>query len=460
MLTLNLHPSQSQRDETRVDAWLIRPFLSIFFSMQLVYITAGAAGMYCGSCMRDNTLANALHAQGHSCLLIPTYTPIRVDEPDASASRIFFGGISVYLEQQYRWLRRMPGWLDRLLSQRWLLRWVSRFAVNTRAEDLVDLTLSMLKGMHGHQRREIERLAHWLDRHHKPDVLCFTNVLLSGMFPEMQQRWSVPLYAVLQGDDIFLEFLPPAARQEAIELIQKNCAHVTGIITTCQAYADYMAAYLGLPRERMRVVYPGIHLKGYPQTRPVPVNQRLRIGYFARIAPEKGLHQLVEAGTLLAQRQGIPPWEIQAAGYLGPQHQTYLQEQIDHAQKHGWGDRFCYLGELNHSAKLQFLSSLDLFSVPTTYREPKGLYLLEAQACGVPAVQPDHGSFPELLEATQGGVLFPANNAAALADQLEQLLKDASRRQHLGSLAFQAIREHFTDQHMAKATLQVLTTSM
>src|SRR5262245_49890848 len=78
-------------------------------AMNIVYITAGAAGMYCGSCMRDNTLATALRQLGHDCLLLPTYTPIRTDEADVSSGNIFFGGISVYLEQKYPWLRRMPG---------------------------------------------------------------------------------------------------------------------------------------------------------------------------------------------------------------------------------------------------------------------------------------------------------------------------------------------------------------
>lgn len=427
--------------------------------MKLVYITAGAAGMYCGSCMRDNTLANALHALGHPCLLIPTYTPIRVDEPDATGSRIFFGGISVFLEQQFRWLRRMPGWLDRLLSQRWLLRWVSRFAVNTKAEDLVGLTLSMLQGTQGNQRQEIHRLADWLEQHHRPDVMCFTNVLISGMIPEMQKRWPIPMFAVLQGDDIFLEALPAAARAEALALIRENCSRLTGFITTSRAYADFMAAYLPLPRERMHVVYPGIHLTGYPEQRPQRTRHPLRLGYLARIAPEKGLHLLVDACAQLNRNPDLPPWELHVAGYLGAQNKDYLEKLKNKAQAEGWGNRFHYAGELNHLQKIRFLSNLDLFSVPAPYKEPKGLYVLEAQACGVPVVQPNHGAFPELLEATQGGCLFDAGDPAALSTQLAQLMKDARLRQQLGENGFQSVRQRFTDRHMAKATLNVLSAS-
>src|SRR3954464_11891730 len=123
--------------------------------MRIAYITAGAAGMYCGSCMRDNTLVAALRDAGHDVLLIPTYTPIRTDEADVSQRRVFFGGINVYL-QQNSWLFRHTPWLfDRLLDIPRLLRWVSRFAVRTKYSDLGTLAVSMLRGHDGKQRKEV-----------------------------------------------------------------------------------------------------------------------------------------------------------------------------------------------------------------------------------------------------------------------------------------------------------------
>src|SRR6516164_3430297 len=145
--------------------------------MRIAYITAGAAGMFCGSCMRDNTLVAELQRQGHDALLIPTYTPIATDEADVSQSRVFFGGINVYLQQKLGLFRHTPWIMDRLLDRPRLLRWVSRFAVKTRAEDLGDLTISMLKGEHGHQRKEIDKLVGWLADEVKPEVVNLTNAL-------------------------------------------------------------------------------------------------------------------------------------------------------------------------------------------------------------------------------------------------------------------------------------------
>src|SRR5229473_2320427 len=126
--------------------------------MRIAYITAGAAGMYCGSCLHDNTLVAALTAQAHDALLIPTYTPIRTDEPDVSQKRVFFGGINVYLQQKLGLFRHTPWFLDRVLDAPSLLRWTSRFAVKTQAQQLGDLTISMLKGEHGYQTKEVAKL--------------------------------------------------------------------------------------------------------------------------------------------------------------------------------------------------------------------------------------------------------------------------------------------------------------
>ena len=99
--------------------------------MKIAYITAGAGGMICGNCLRDNALAAALHKLGHDVQLIPIYTPIRTDEEDVSLSRVFYGGINVYLQQKYSLFRHTPRFFDRLFDQRWLLSLAAQFAVKT-----------------------------------------------------------------------------------------------------------------------------------------------------------------------------------------------------------------------------------------------------------------------------------------------------------------------------------------
>lgn len=435
--------------------------------MRVAYITAGAASMICGSCLKDNALVSALQQQGRDCLLIPTYTPPRTDERDVSLRRVFFSGVSVYLEQKFSWFRRLPEWSDRWLSSPSLLRCVSRFAVDTRAEELADLTLSMLRGPEGYQAREIERLVRWLEQEYRPDLVCLSNILLSGIVGTIKSRLQCPIVVSLQGDDIFLDHLPDSYKSSAIEIIQSNARSIDAYITPCRYYADYMSHYLGLPRDLMYVVYPGINIRAFDEARAtiaLTSNNRTTdkfrerdyvIGYLARICPEKGLHILVEAVGQLV-RQGRPI-RLEVAGYLGPQDKGYLEQLKRCAAGQGWSNRFHYWGEVDYQTKVRFLCSLDMLSVPTVYKEPKGLYILEAWAAGVPVVQPSHGSFVELIERSNGGLCVEPNNSQALAEALDSLLQDKTRRHELGQRGRQAVESYFHSQRMAEETWQVWT---
>jgi glycosyltransferase involved in cell wall biosynthesis len=425
--------------------------------MRIAYITAGAAGMFCGSCMHDNTLVSALIAQGHDALLIPTYTPIRTDEADVSQSRVFFGGINVFLQQKFSLFRHTPRFLDRLFDANWLLRWVSRYAAGTQASKLGDLTISMLQGELGHQAKEIDKLVDWLASDVRPEVINVTNVLLSGMVHRLRDRLKVPILGSLQGDDIFLEMLPEPHRSKAIDLISAHCREMQGFIATSRYYADFMSEYLRIPRAKIHVVYPGLNLKGHGLTEPRPSGsgEPLTIGYFARICPEKGLHHLIDAFCLLKQMPGTPPCQLRVSGWLGKNNRAYFLEQWGKLERANLLADFKHVESPDHASKVRFLQSLDVLSVPTTYHEPKGLYVLEAWANGVPVVQPRHGSFPELIEMTGGGLLVPAGDPSALASALRYLLEQPDERRRLGLRGHDSVHQRFDAATMARETLRV-----
>ncbi len=132
--------------------------------MKIVHLVAGAGGMYCGSCLYGNTLAAALQKLGEEAILAPMYTPIRTDEKNVSIHHIAFGGINVYLQEHFALFRHTPWFLDRLFDSPELLRWITRRSASVRPEHLGAITVSMLQGEEGRQRKEVQKLVRWLAR--------------------------------------------------------------------------------------------------------------------------------------------------------------------------------------------------------------------------------------------------------------------------------------------------------
>jgi glycosyltransferase involved in cell wall biosynthesis len=217
-----------------------------------------------------------------------------------------------------------------------------------------------------------------------------------------------------------------------------------------------MGAYLDIPPRQMHQVPLGIDVDGFasssderPSGRP-PV-----IGYLARLTPPKGLHILVDALVRLRRRLGEGSFRLHVAGWLGKSDRDYAEQQFEKLRAGGLEGAFSYAGTVDRAEKIAFLQGLDLLSVPTTYREPKGLYVLEALAAGVPVVQPAHGAFPELLAATGGGRLTAPNNPEALADTLAELLAQPAELQALGRIGREAVHRDFNAATMALRTLEV-----
>lgn len=394
--------------------------------MKIAYLTAGAAGMICGSCMHDNALAKSLVRLGHDCILVPLYTPIRTDDENVSVDRVFMGGINVFLQQKMPWLGYLPRWMDSFLNQAWIIRPLTKNAGKTSPKLLGALTISMLQGIYGRQRKEFMSLLDWLSNVIQPDILVFTNMLVAGGIPEVRKRGMSRVFVTLQGDDIFLDSLPENYRGKAIEQMQALVQYVDGFLLHSHDYATRMAELLRIPKDKIHVVPLGIDISDFRNLAIEKTSaDSFSIGYLARMAPEKGLHRLVDAFIAIANLPAAKHVQLKLAGWMGSQHAAFWDEQKVKLKRANLDHRWEYLGSIDREAKAKFLSSIDLFCVPTTYAEPKGLFLLEAIAAGVPYVQPNHGAFPELHDRMISsahdhhfGELFQADSTQDLAAKL------------------------------------------
>ncbi|TWU48578.1 2-deoxystreptamine glucosyltransferase [Rubripirellula tenax] len=426
--------------------------------MKAVFLTAGAAGMYCGSCMHDNAMARAMIANGVDCLLQPVYTPIRTDEESVASKRVFFGGIHIYLMQQFPWLRWVPDPIRRTLDWTPLLNLATRKTHTTDAAMLGRLTISMLKGRDGQQAGEVRRLTRWLSDEIRPDAVLLSNLLIGGSLPAIRE--SMPdtrLAVLLQGDDIFFDYLPSKYREEVIKLCRHLVKSVDRFIVHSRFYGDKMGALLQIPDEKIFVTPLSIDVGPFKSAaKPIRTDRQFRLGYMARIAPEKGLHHLVNAFIELAKHPSHDDLCLEVAGWLGDNNQRYFDDLGSRIGEAGLTERFIYHGSPSLTEKVAFLQSLDLLCVPTEYEDPKGLFVLEALAAGVPVLQPDHGAFGELIAATGGGQTFRPRDADDLIRLVEQIKHDPEGRRRFSEVGSAAVHANHSTEHAAKRLSEIL----
>lgn len=426
--------------------------------MNFVQITPGAGGMYCGNCFRDNALVAALRRQGHETTLVPLYLPMTLDEATtAGATPTFFGGINVYLSQVSSLYRQAPGFLRRWLDAPSLLKWASGRAARTRAEDVGELTVSMLKGEQGNQSRELGELIDWLVSQPRPDAIFLSNAMLIGFARELKARLKTRVVCFLQSEESFLDAMGEPHRSEAWAVLAERARDVDAWVAPTRYFADRMAVRLKLPPARVEVVHNGILLDGYRDI-VRPPSQALALGFFARMCPDKGLDTVVDAFIELRRRGVVPGLRLRVGGACGPGDESFVAEQKRKLQAAGVEADASFHTNLSRDEKIAFLASCDVLSVPVRFSEAFGLYTIESLAAGTPMVQPDVCGFREILSATRGGVVYPANGkeSVALADALAPCLSDPARLRAMGAAGRKTVLEAYSDDAMARGVLRVI----
>lgn len=419
--------------------------------MRIVHLTAGTGSYFCGTCMRDHALVSGLKRLGHDVLIVPMYLPPVLEEGsgDDTSCPIFFGGINVYLQQKSWLFRHTPGWLDKLFDGPGLLRWAAGRSHMTSPKDLGEITLSMLAGDDGKQRKEVRKLARWLADRGPWDVLSISNALLMGVVPHLRLALQPKaVVCTLQGEDSFLDSLQEPWRAQAWAGVGKLLATADVVVPVSRFYGEVMARRLQNVHPQVEPVHNGIDLDGYgPADEPPTVPT---LGYLARLHPVKGLGTLVDAFIALAKRPHMKELRLKVGGSATAEDEKYVDAQRAKLAAAGLEGRAEFHANLSKAEKQDFLRSLSVLSVPATYGEAFGLYVIEALACGVPVVLPRSGAFPELVEATAGGLIAEGDDALSLADAIDRLLADPIHARLMGGHGRKVVLDRFTADAMAE----------
>ncbi|MDT8392112.1 MAG: glycosyltransferase family 4 protein [Lentisphaeria bacterium] len=400
--------------------------------LTIAFLVSGSGNtFYCENCLRDCAAVKALRARGHDVILVPLYLPLFADEEAlAGETPVFFGGITVYLQQKFALFRKAPRWFDRLLNTRWILKWAARKAGSTRAYGMGQMTMSMLEGTAGAQAKEVARLADWL-ADLAPDVIHFSNALLLGAAPALKRR--VPdagIVCSLQDEDTWLDALDPPYDQTCLAKVGELARQCDAVVSVSPAYARQMGQRLALAETTLRVVEPGLDVDRYPAGEPSQSPRR--IGFLSRISEKLGAGILVEAFIQLAGEPGFEDLEVVFGGGMTGDDTGFVRRLKKRLRKMKLEGRVQFAPGLTFEERLGLIKQLTVMCVPMSQGEAFGVFALESLLCGVPVVQPDAGGFRDLLRATGGGLLYDAESAAEPAASLRRVLNDPRLCRQLG----------------------------
>jgi teichuronic acid biosynthesis glycosyltransferase TuaC len=229
------------------------------------------------------------------------------------------------------------------------------------------------------------------------------------------RRLGKPFVVTARGSDINLiaQFRRPR------RLMQWAAGRASACIGVSQALVQAMAA-LGMPAQRLHVLRNGVDLERF---KPWPqASARRHIGFegaplllsVGNLIPLKGHELCIDALADLLPTQ--PQARLLIIG-SGPEKQRLL----DHAQARGLSDRVHLVGAVPNTELAPWYSAADVLLLASS-REGWPNVLLEAMACGTPAVATRVGGIPEIISTDTAGCTVAQRSGAALAAAIAQLL--------------------------------------
>lgn len=395
--------------------------------MKIIHIVPGFGGtFYCGNCLRDSAFVKSVKATGHDAMTIPLYLPLSSKTTFADNNMpVFYGAVNIYLQQKFRLFRKMPGWLHDLLNSKPILKYAAKKAGSTRAAGLEEMTISMLKGSEGHQRYELQKLIEFLKEHEKPDVVHLSNALLLGLARKIRKDLQIPVVCSLQDEDVWVDAMEEPYRTRIWQLLSEKGNDVDAFVAVSDFYAGEMKKKMNIPENKVYVVHIGIDTANYKLATPdenIPV-----IGYLSRMNKENGFEVLIDAFIELKDNSEFKNAKLKLTGGKTGDDNLFINKQIKKLKKKDYLKDVEFVKDFSLEALSDFFNNLTVLTVPVLDGEAFGLYQLEALASGVPLVQPALGAFPEVIEATAGGVVYQPNTSGALAKKYIEVFSNPEK---------------------------------
>lgn len=425
--------------------------------MKIVHIVPGFGGtFYCGNCLRDSGVVASLKKAGHDAITLPMYLPLTMDGKESGDGiPVFYGAVNIFLKQ-YPVFRHMPKWFEKLMDSQPVLKFAAKKSGSTRASGLEDLTESMLLGAEGHQSEELQQLVDFLKYHEKPDIVHVSNALLLGMAKKVRDEVKVPVVCSLQDEDVWVDAMHEDHREKMWQLLAEKGKDVDAFIAVSDFFARVMQKKMNIPDHKLHILHVGVRPDAYIYSKPASNPQA--IGYVSRMCEENGFEVLVDAFILLKKNPAFSNVKLKATGGQTADDKAFIHKQINKLKQNNIEADLEITNDFTVSALKEFFKSTTVLSVPVLNGEAFGLYQLEALASGIPLVQPELGAFPEIVNATGGGVIYNPNTAAALAEKLAEVLSNPAQLEAMSLAGRKAVEENFDCGKLSERMVEIYKT--
>ena len=422
--------------------------------MKIAHIIPGSGGsFYCGNCLRDSKYVTALKELGHKVIKVPMYLPLFDDAHDLNDVPVFYGAVNLYLKQNYSFFRHMPSFVEHALDSKSVLQMAAQKAGSTRAKGLEEMTLSMLLGEEGLQKEELERMVDWLAEVGKPDIVHLSNALLLGLAHSIKQRMNIPVVCSLQDEDVWVDVMTDKYRNEVWNLMSERGEIIDAVISVSDYYAIEIRKKMKIRDKQMHTIHIGVDTTEY-SPKKIEFKEPV-IGFLSRTCEENGLEVLVDAFILLKQNMEYDSVSLKITGGNTADDVQFIKEQKRKIDKAGLEKKVFWVDEFEGEERHSFFDSVSVLSVPVLNGEAFGLYQLEAMASGIPMIQPAVGAFPEVINATGGGLTYFPNDAETLSKTLGSVILDKEKLHDLSAAGKAGVDEHFDIYKQAQKMVKV-----
>lgn len=203
---------------------------------------------------------------------------------------------------------------------------------------------------------------------------------------------------------------------------------------------------LGIPHENISVAQEGIDLSRYsPKFEKTSIPTIIYVG---RLVATKGLEHLLQAVAIASSSIPALRLVVVGTGYAEDGLRTF-------SRRLGIGSIVEFVGYVSEEEKVRLLQDAHVLAMPSL-REGWATPVLEANACGTPAVGTDVPGVRETIVHGKTGYLVPYGDADSLASRLLLLLLDSHQRREMGISAFRRVQSYSLESTISVATKMIL----